>query len=131
MHDDQIELPSLKGARVLVIQNDPFIAADVDLMIDDAGGKVVALAASRDDALSLLGREPIDAAVVDPNMGDDEAASLIEALNRRDIPFVIYPPSSSARAASAQCSPWACGIVAALAVALKLMPALEQAQFLL
>ena len=101
MHDDQIELPALNGARVLVVQNDQFIAADLDLMIDDAGGKVVALAASRDDALSLLGREPIDAAVVDPNLGDGEAPSLIEALNRRDIPFVIYPPSTSASA------PWA------------------------
>ena len=98
MHDDQIELPALNGARVLVAQNDPFIAADLDLMIDDAGGKVVALAASRDDALFLLRREPIDAAVVDPNLGDGEAASLIEALNRRDIPFVIYPPSISAQA---------------------------------
>ena len=106
MHDDQIELPSLKGARVLVIQNDPFIAADVDLMIDDAGGKVIALAASRDDALSLLGREPIDAAVVDPNLGDGEAPSLIEALNRRDIPFVIYPPSTSAQGSPERYSPW-------------------------
>ena len=130
MHDDQIELPALNGARVLVVQNDPFIAADLDLMIDDAGGKVVALAAGRDDALSLLGREPIDAAVVDPNLGDGEAASLIEALNRRDIPFVIYPPSSSAQASPVPCSPWAWGIVAALAIALKLMPALEQTQFL-
>jgi hypothetical protein len=130
MHDDQIELPALNGARVLVAQNDQFIAADLDLMIDDAGGKVVALAASRDDALFLLGREPIDAAVVDPNLGDGEAASLIEALNRREIPFVIYPPSISAQASPVPCSPWACGIVAALAIALKLMPALEQTQFL-
>jgi len=130
MHDEQIELPALNGARVLVVQNDPFIAADLDLMIDEAGGKVVALAANRDDALSLLRREPIDAAVVDPNLGDGEAASLIEALNRRDIPFVIYPPSSSAQASPVPCSPWAWGIVAALAVTLKLMPALEQTQFL-
>jgi len=131
MHDDQIELPALNGARVLVVQNDPFIAADLDLMIDDAGGKVVALAASRDDALLLLGREPIDAAVVDPNLGDGEAASLIEALNRREIPFVIYPPSTSAQASPVPCSPWGCWIVAALAIALKVMPALEQTQFLL
>jgi CheY-like chemotaxis protein len=130
MHDDQIELPALNGARVLVVQNDAFIAADLDLMIDDAGGKVVALAASRDDALFLLGREPIDAAVVDPNLGDGEAASLIEALNQREIPFVIYPPSISAQTSPVPYSPWACGIVAALAVALKLMPALEQTQFL-
>ena len=101
MHDNEIELPSLNGARVLVAQNDQFIAADLDLMIDDAGGKVVALAANRDDALSLLGREPIDAAVVDPDLGDGEAASLIEALNQREIPFVIYPPSISAQ--TSQC----------------------------
>jgi CheY-like chemotaxis protein len=130
MHDDQIELPSLNGARVLVVQNDAFIAAELDLMIDEVGGKVVALAASRDDALCLLRRESIDAAVVDPNLGDGEAATLIEALNRRDIPFVIYPPSISAQA-PVPCSPWGCGIVAALSIALKLMPALEQAQFLL
>jgi CheY-like chemotaxis protein len=130
MHDDQM-LPALNGARVLVVQNDPFIAADLDLMIDDAGGKVVALAASRDDALFLLGREPIDAAVVDPNLGDGEAASLIEALNGREIPFVIYPPSTSAQASPVPCSPWGCWIVAALAIALKVMPALEQTQFLL
>jgi len=130
MHDNEIELPSLNGARVLVAQNDQFIAADLDLMIDDAGGKVVALAANRDDALSLLGREPIDAAVVDPDLGDGEAASLIEALNRREIPFVIYPPSISAQTSPVPYSPSAWGIVAALAVALKLMPALEQTQFL-
>src|SRR3954471_16063742 len=125
MHDDQIELPSLKGARVLVVQNDPFIAADLDLMIDDAGGKVVALAASRDDALSLLGREPIDAAVVDPNLGDGEAASLIEALNRRDIPFVIYPAAMAANTSPALFSPWVWSLVT-VAIGLKLIPTLEQ-----
>ena len=130
MHDAEMAMPSLNGARVLVVQSDPFIAADLDLMIDDAGGKVVALAANRDDALSLLRREPIDAAVVDPNLGDGEVASLIESLNRREISFVIYPPSISAQASPVPCSPWGCGIVAALAIALKLMPVLEQAQFL-
>src|SRR3954447_21851604 len=128
MDGDEMVIPSLKGARVLVVQNDPFVAADLDIMIDEAEGKVVALATSREDAVSLLG--PSISRFVDPNLGDGEAASLIEALNRRGIPFVIYPPSSSAQAASAQCSPWAWGIVAALSIALKLMPALEQTQFL-
>ena len=131
MHGDEMVMPSLMGARVLVVQNDPFVAADLDLMIDEAEGKVVASATSREDALSLLDHDPVDSAIVDPNLGDGEAASLIEALNRREIPFVIYPPSSSAQASPRPCSPWACGIVAALSIALKLMPALEQAQFLL
>src|SRR5215207_9848445 len=69
--------------------------------------------------------------LVDSKLGDGEAASLIQALNRRGIPVVIYPPSTSAQASPEQYSPSACGIVAALAIAMKLMPALEQAQFML
>src|SRR5215207_1375220 len=63
MHGDEMVIPSLKGARVLVVQNDPFVAADLDIMIDEAEGKVVALATSREDAVSLLDHEPIDIAI--------------------------------------------------------------------
>jgi hypothetical protein len=35
---------------------------------------------------SLRCRATIDAAVVDPNLADGETSSLIEALNRREIP---------------------------------------------
>ena len=67
MHGDEMVMPSLMGARVLLVQNDPFVAADLDLMIDEAEGKVVAIATSREDALSLLDHEPVDIAIIDPN----------------------------------------------------------------
>jgi DNA-binding NarL/FixJ family response regulator len=86
MHDDEMLMPSLKGACVLVVQNDPFVAADLDLIIDEAeGGEAVTIATSREDALSLLNHESVDIAIVDPNLGDGEAASLIQALNRRGV----------------------------------------------
>jgi|1186.fasta_scaffold316170_1 DNA-binding NarL/FixJ family response regulator len=131
MHGNETAMPSLKGARVLVVQNDPFVAADVDLMIDEAEGEVVALATSPKDALWLLDHESIDTAVVDPNLGDHEAASVMEALSNRGIPFVAYPETSTANTSPAQSSPWARGLVTALAIGLKLMPALEQTQFLI
>src|SRR5215208_6565231 len=87
---EQKSVPSLNGARVLVVQNDPFIAADLDLMVEDAGGEVVALAGSLHDALTLLRQEPIDAAIVDPDLGEGEGAFVVEELKRRDIPFVLY-----------------------------------------
>jgi DNA-binding NarL/FixJ family response regulator len=90
MHGDEMVMPSLKGARVLVVQNDPFVAADLDLIIDEAEGKVVAIATSWEDALSLLDHEPVDIAIVDPNLRDGEAASVIATLNRRGVPFVTY-----------------------------------------
>ena len=131
MHGDEMLMPSLKGARVLVVQNDPFVAADLDLMIDEAEGKVVAIATSREDALSLLDHDPVDSAIVDPNLGDGEAASVIATLNKCGVPFVTYPSSIPANTSPAPSSPWAWSLVTALAIALKLMPALEQAQFLL
>ena len=131
MHGDEVVMPSLKGARVLVVQNDPFVAADLDLMIDEAEGKVVAIATSREDALSLLDHEPVDIAIVDPNLGDGEAASVVAALNRRGVPFVTYPASIPANTLPAPSSPWAWSLVTALVIALKLMPALEQTQFLM
>ena len=129
MHEDETLMPSLKGARVLVVQNDLFVAADLDLMIDEAGGRVVALTTSPEDAISLLDQEPIDIAIVDSNLGD--AASVLEALNRRGTPYVGFPETATAHTPPAQFSPWAWGLVTALAVGLKLMPALEQTQFLL
>ena len=124
-------MPSLKGARVLVVQNDPFVAADLDLIIDEAKGEAVTIATSREDALSLLNHESVDIAIVDPNLGDGEAASLIQALNRRGVPFVTYPAAMAANTSPAPSSPWSWSLVTALAIALKLMPALEQTQFLM
>ena len=100
-------------------------------MIDEADGKVVALASSREDALSLLNHEHVDIAIVDPNLGDGEAAFVIETLNRRGVPFISYRAAMAANTSPAPFSPWAWSLVTALAIGLKLMPALEQTQFLI
>jgi CheY-like chemotaxis protein len=88
--EEDIRIPSLNGARVLVIENDPFVAAELDLMVEDAGGEVVALAGSHHDALTLLAREPVDAAILGGDLPDDEATSVAEELKRRGIPFVLH-----------------------------------------
>jgi DNA-binding response OmpR family regulator len=86
----------LKGARVLVIENDPFIAAELDLMVEDAGGEVVALAGSYHDAVTLLGREPVDGAILGCDLPHDEGPSVEEELKRLGIPFVSAFTVSSA-----------------------------------
>ena len=37
MHQDGNRESPLKGARVLVVHSDPFVAAHLDLMVEDAG----------------------------------------------------------------------------------------------
>jgi DNA-binding NarL/FixJ family response regulator len=90
MEYEDREMPSLNGARVLVIQNDPFVAAELDLMVEDAGGEVVALAGSHHDTLTLLARELVDAAILGRDLPGDEGTSVAEELKRRGIPFVLH-----------------------------------------
>ena len=80
-------MPPLNGARVLVIEHDPFVAAELDLMVEDAGGEVVALAGSQRDVLTLLGQEPVDAAIVGRDLPDGGGTLIVEELKRRGIPW--------------------------------------------
>jgi hypothetical protein len=58
MHEDETLMPSLKGARVLVVQNDLFVAADLDLMIDEAGVRSSPLPPARRMRSPCLIRSP-------------------------------------------------------------------------
>ena len=92
MHQDGNRESPLKGARVLVVHSDPFVAAHLDLMVEDAGGEVVAIATSPEDALMALQQEPIEAVILDPHVGEDGEGvlSVEQELNRRGIPFAHY-----------------------------------------
>src|SRR3954471_11963389 len=75
---------------VLVVAGDIFVAADLDLLIDDANGVTAALAISDKEALMLLSRRRIDAAVVSPPLREGEVRTVLDALVRQGIPFVIH-----------------------------------------
>lgn len=81
----------LDGARVLVLAVDCFSAAEFDLLIEDAGGRAIALASSLHDALTVLGRENVDAAVLD--LHGHDAASAAEALRAIGLPFALHQGS--------------------------------------
>jgi PAS domain S-box-containing protein len=83
----------LDGARVLVVTGDIFVAADLDLLIDDAGGVTAALAVSPREALMLLSTKPFDAAVVSPPLQEGELKAVIDALASQGVPFVLHEGS--------------------------------------
>src|SRR5215204_1982702 len=80
----------LDGARVLVVAGDIFVAADLDLLIDDAGGVTAALAVNAREALMLLSQKPVDAAVVSPPLQEGELKPIIDALVSQGVPFVVH-----------------------------------------
>jgi DNA-binding response OmpR family regulator len=80
----------LNGARVLVVEDETLIAMALADTFEDAGAEVVGPAASVRDAFQLLGRQDIDAAILDVNLLDGEVTPVAEHLVARGVPILLY-----------------------------------------
>jgi DNA-binding NtrC family response regulator len=80
----------LDRMSVLIVEDEPFIALDLASAIESAGGVVVGPAATVREALALLQRAPVRAALLDVNVGDGEVTPVATALAARGTPVVFY-----------------------------------------
>lgn len=80
---------SLQGLRVLVVEDDFYLATDEQSALERAGATVIGPAARAEDALRLVDAEAIDCAVVDINLGEGPSFALAAALQERAIPFLF------------------------------------------
>jgi CheY-like chemotaxis protein len=80
----------LRGRRLLIVEDEYMIAADLAGALRDRGANVIGPAASIEDALQLLNAEPqIDGAVLDINLRGERAFPVADALRARAVPFVF------------------------------------------
>ncbi|MCY7338649.1 MAG: response regulator [Sphingomonas bacterium] len=79
----------LNNALVLVAEDEPFIALDLALAIEDAGGEVIGPAASVEEALALIEARTVVAAILDVNLGDRNILPVAEILLSRGIPVIL------------------------------------------
>jgi CheY-like chemotaxis protein len=75
----------LSGCRVLIVEDEYFLAADLQAALKSLGANVIALVGDLDEALVLLA----NGAVVDINLRGLLAFSIAERLQQRGIPFVF------------------------------------------
>ena len=92
----------LNHASILVAENEPFIALDLALAIEDAGGVVVGPAASGQEALALLATTPVVAAILDLDLLDGECSAVVQRLADVGVPVILQtggeiPPTLTAR----------------------------------
>lgn len=92
----------LNDVSVLVAEDQPFIALDLALAVEDAGGKVVGPAATCAEALAFLSTDAVGAAILDVNLVDGDSSAVMEVLVGRGIPFIVHtavdlPPSLATR----------------------------------
>jgi len=79
---------SLKGARVLIVEDAVLLALELETGLSEAGAQVVGPAYELEEAMALLD-QPIDAAVLDANLNGRSVTPVAEVLHQRGIPFVF------------------------------------------
>lgn len=87
---------SLAHRRVLVVEDEYFIADDMARALQSLGAEVVGPAPTLDKALALLAAERVDAAVLDINLRGETVFPVADALRERGVRFVFatgYDPS--------------------------------------
>jgi CheY-like chemotaxis protein len=79
----------LAGRRILVVEDEPFIAMTLEDMLMELGCELAGSATHVRDALEIIGRETIDAAVLDVNLGSQKIDPVADALAAKGCPFVF------------------------------------------
>ena len=77
-------------APVLIAEDNMYIALDLSNAVEDMDGKVVGPASTVAEALQLLERHQVAAAILDCQLGEHDTASLAQILTERRVPFVIH-----------------------------------------
>ncbi|HTK34252.1 MAG TPA: response regulator [Caulobacteraceae bacterium] len=87
----------LAGRRLLVVEDEMFVAMLIEDILTDLGCEVVGPAASVAEALRLTaGSAPLDGAVLDVNLGAETVYPVADALQRAQVPYVFVTGYSAA-----------------------------------
>jgi DNA-binding response OmpR family regulator len=80
----------LHGSRVLVVDDDPFIAFDIVKTLRDAGADIIGPAMSVARALEFATTEDFDCSVLDVKLGDGLVFPAASILRQRGAGLVFY-----------------------------------------
>lgn len=78
----------LDGRRILVVEDEYFIAAEIKRQLAGEGAEIVGPVGSLAAGLSLAD-EPLDAAVLDVNLSETMSFPIADRLGDRDVPFLF------------------------------------------
>ena len=77
----------LRGRAVLVVEDEPLVALDIQAELENAGAGRVQIARSVDAALSALDADRFDLALLDGNLKGEPVDGVADALRQAGVPF--------------------------------------------
>jgi PAS domain S-box-containing protein len=80
---------SLAGKRVIIMEDEPLVAMDLESCLAAAGCEVVGTAGTVREAKTLCAEAECDAALIDVNLAGQPVDELASALTKRNIPFAF------------------------------------------
>lgn len=86
---DREDSKVLKGKRVLVIEDEPFVALDICACLTSAGCEIIGPTGTLPEAKALIEQGGFDAAMLDLNLEGNTSDELAQALTRKNIPFAF------------------------------------------
>jgi DNA-binding response OmpR family regulator len=85
-----VDQNSLRGARILVAEDDAILALDVREILRRAGANIVGPAATLKQTLFMISAYPVSAALLDVNLRDGEVFPAARALEKLGAGIVFY-----------------------------------------
>ncbi len=81
---------SLRNCRILVVEDEYFLAAELEQELSAAGAVVIGPVSSVKAAVGLIERTPsLDGAVLDMNLGGDPVFPVADKLTLQGVPFLF------------------------------------------
>ena len=78
-----------KKHRILIVEDEPFIALTLEDMLDELGFGLAGTVSQVSDALDMIGREPVDCALLDVNLGSEKIDPVADLLAAKGCPFIF------------------------------------------
>lgn len=81
--------PDLRGKSVLIVEDEFMIALDYALHLESLGVAVLGPVSNVSQALSLIGQNSIDAAILDIDLQGTKSFIVADALTEKDVRFIF------------------------------------------
>ncbi|MGK9052027.1 response regulator [Neorhizobium petrolearium] len=82
-------MSKFSGIKVLVVEDESFVALMIEDMLEDLGCQIVASLARLKEACDIASTAELDVAVLDINLGGERSFPVAHILQERGVPFMF------------------------------------------